>query len=426
MYLLYNSFGFTGIYILVIIVSVLISIMLFNNLIKEKNNIFLSLIIALLSIYWSKFAFVARNQIFSFLIFELEIYCLIGLLEYGKKRYFYFLIILAFLLVLFHDTLYFLFFVMMLPYLADVLVSKIFDLKNSYRFKNSNLKNVKYLIILFIILIPIGFCTPILGSSYTNMINCMNGISTEFINELKTVEIIDNIPLATITFLTIGLLGFTKAKFKLKDILFTFGLIIFAMMARRNLFFLYLIGTIFLSNIITECINTYIGKEKVCYWCEKIVNSKYIITVIFCFISIISIYNFSYEFPKKYVSDYIYPRDATKWLLNNVDCENMKLWNDFSWGGYLEFNGIKVFVDSRTGMYTEQENKDCTVLKDWYNVNDQKVDYNSILKKYSITHIMIPSYNELNDSLEKDDNYNLIYHDSVAVIYETNFGKNPE
>lgn len=178
MYLLYNSFGFSGIYVFVLIMSVLITFTVFNNLLKEKNGLLLSLIITILATYYSRTVFVARNQIFSFLIFLMEIYGLIELVEKGNKKFFWFLIVLEFLLVLFHDTLYIFFIVMFMPYFADAFCTKIFKLNNSFKFQDSNLKNIKYLIFLTILAIPIGFCTPIFGSTYTNLINCMGGLSS--------------------------------------------------------------------------------------------------------------------------------------------------------------------------------------------------------------------------------------------------------
>ena len=417
-YLLYNSFGFGGIYSLVLVITALISIALFNNLLKEKNNIILAFIVSMISVFCAKEGFAARNQIFSFLIFVLEISYLIGLLEQGKKRCFWYLIVLAFLLVLVHDTLYILFFVMMLPYLADIILSKIFKIDDLHKFKDSKLQNAKYLIILLIVAIPIGFCTPVFATTYTNLINCMSGISTSFINELKPINIIGNVQLLTITFLAIGMLGFTKTKFYIKDILFVFGFIISAMMVGRNIFFLYLIGMIYLTNMLTECINTYIGEEKANKVWELVEKSKFAIIVIFCFTSIISIRNLSYQLVKEYVSDIYYPKEATEWILKNVDYENMRIWNNFNWGSYLELNGIKVFIDSRSGMYTEQENKGCTVLNDWYLIDTDNADYADILNKYRITHVLLQKNEKINDYLAGDDNYNQIYEDGLFVLYE--------
>ena len=134
MYLLYNSFGFDGIYILILIIAGIIGATIFNTILKEKNNIVLSFIMTMSVIYVIRTMFAARNQIFSFLLFILEANFLIGLLEQGKKRYFWFLILLAFCLVTVHDTVYILMFVIALPYLAEVILQK-FKLKLPRKFR---------------------------------------------------------------------------------------------------------------------------------------------------------------------------------------------------------------------------------------------------------------------------------------------------
>ena len=50
----------------------------------------------------------------------------------------------------------------------------------------------------------------------------------------------------------------------------------------------------------------------------------------------------------------------------------MKIFNHFNFGSYLEYKNIPVFIDSRSGMYTEEFNEGCTILKDWMNVCNRK------------------------------------------------------
>lgn len=397
--------------------SVLIGVTLFNNLLKSKNNLVLSFFATLIFMYLSKSVFAARNQIFSFLIFELEINCLIGLLEEGKKRNFWFLLLLAIALVLVHDTLYILYFVLILPYLADFIINKIFNLDDSFRFRKSNLKNIKYLIILIILAIPIGFLTPVFASTYTNLINCMNGASTEIINELKPVELMKDYRILTVIFLAVGLL-FTKTKFKIKDVLFVFGFIAFALMANRNVFFLYLIGSIFLTNMVTDTMNTYIGEEKVINGAKFLENSKILMISIFCFTSIVSIKNFTLASFQNYVNEFHYPVEATDYILKNEDYKNMRIWTSFNWGSYLEMKGIKVYIDSRSGMYTEQENKGCSVLVDWYNVSQDRANYEEIFEKYKISDVLVETSDELYNKLEDDNNYEKTYSDTSFALFK--------
>ena len=414
MYVLYNSFGFRGIYILILIMASLIAIVFFNILLKNNNGLVFSFIVSITVMYLSKTLFAARNQIFSFLLFMIEIYCLNGLVKIGAKRYFWYLLVDAFLLVTFHDTVYPLFFVMIMPYLAEVILSKIFKLENSYKLEYSNLKNRKYLVILTILALIIGLFTPMFGTAYTNLVNCMNGMSTDFINELQTVNIFEYYSLTFYAFATIAILCFTKTKVKVKDILFVFGFLIFSFIAARNIFFMYLIGTIFFVNIINSFLNTYIEEDVL----KKLDNSKLLIIIISCFILILSIKNFSIEFTKEYVHDYTYPIEATEWILENVDYENMRIWNSFNWGSYLELNGIKVFIDSRSGMYTEQENKNCTVLSDWYSVYKGAEKYEKIFEKYNITHVLVENKEIVNKYLSDDENYEMLYQDNSFTFYE--------
>ena len=417
MYLLYNSFGFTGIYILILIISSLIAIVLFNTLIKENNEMPLAFIVTLIAIYFSQGVFAARNQIFSFLIFELEIYSLNGLFIRGKKKFFWILLILAFALVNFHDTVYPLFFVMIMPYLAEIILSRFFNLEKSSKLEYSNITNKKYIFILILIAIIIGFFTPIFGTSYTNLINCMNGISTEFIGELQQVHLLKEIFLMFLAFLIIAILCFTKTKVKIKDILFVFGFMIFSLIAVRNLFFLYLIGIIYCTNIFSDFLNTYIVDYSDAL--KKIEESKLIIIITSIIIILLSVDNLLMQFGKQYVDDFKYPIDETKYVLKNLDYKNIKLWTDFNWGSYLELNGIKVFLDSRSGMYTEQENKNCTVLYDWYNVSIKNSEkYSEIFKKYGITHVLVENDTNLEKKIIKDKDYILLYKSGAFSLYE--------
>ena len=127
-----------------------------------------------------------------------------------------------------------------MPYLGEIVLEKFLKLKNSSKFEYSNLSNITYLIILTLLAIVIGFLTPIFGTSYTNLINCMDGLSSTFIGELQSVNLLGYFSLTFMAFLTIGIVSFTKTKIKIKDLLFTFGFLIFSLIANRNIFFMYL------------------------------------------------------------------------------------------------------------------------------------------------------------------------------------------
>lgn len=419
-YFLFSSFGFKGIYIFVILLTMLITIVLFNTLLKPNKSLILSLIWTIISVYFSQGVFAYRNQIYSFLVFILELFALDGLLERGKKRYFWILIFLSIVLVNVHDTLYPIYFIIMLPYLAEIILSKlkIFHLKENYKIKFSNFKNQKYLILLIIICIFTGFLTPLFGTAYTNMLECMSGVSTDFIMELQPVNLLDTDLLLFFVVISIVIIGFTKTKIKLKDLLFVFGFIVFSLMASRNIYFMYLIGTVSVCNIFAEFIRTYSKENFLEELDTKICNSKILIFFIIFFMMVYSIYNFSKKFVRDYVDDLSYPIEATKWIKENIDLDEARIWNGFNYGSYLELNGIKVFVDSRSGMYCEEVNEGVTVLVDWLDVQNGRVNFKEIFDKYEITHCLIFNSDIVNQYIYYDDNYELVYQDDIFSIYE--------
>ena len=86
-YLIYNIFGFVGIYVGVIVFAIVTNIILFNLLNKRNESPIVSLFITLVSIYIIRSAYTARSQIVSFVCFIIEIYAIEKFIETNKKRY---------------------------------------------------------------------------------------------------------------------------------------------------------------------------------------------------------------------------------------------------------------------------------------------------------------------------------------------------
>lgn len=403
------------------IISGIISILLFNVLLQEKNGMILSFFISIFAIFsLNELIFCARNQLLSFLFFILEVYCLNELLKNGKKIYFYVLLLVSFCLLCVHDTVYPLFFVIILPYLFEVILSKFVILNDDNKLQYSNFVNGKYLFILIWLTIIIGFCTPLFGTAYTNLISAIKGIGVNFIKEMQEVSIISNYQIIILVSLFFCIVGFTKTKVKIRDVLFCVGFLYMGIMNFRSLPFLYLIGIIAYTNIFTSFLKTYIGEEKINEIYLKIENSKLFVVVIFCFSMIVSINNFASHLKENYVDDLIYPVEETSYILNNLDYENIRLWTHYNFGSYLELNGIKVFIDSRAEMFIEEMNENCTILEDWYLVCRGGKSYKEIFEKYNITHVLLYNDELINLYIKDDKDYNLIYKTGTFSLYEKN------
>ena len=96
----------------------------------------------------------------------------------------------------------------------------------------------------------------------------------------------------------------------------------------------------------------------------------------------------------------------------------MKLFNSFNFGSYLELNGIKAFIDSRSGIFTEEFNPGVTILSDWMEVYYGSVHYNEIFEKYGITHALLLNTEIINIYISEDEDWKIIYQDDIFSIYE--------
>ena len=127
---------------------------------------------------------------------------------------------------------------------------------------------------------------------------------------------------------------------------------------------------------------------------------------------------FIYNGNRPYIDEILYPKKATKWLKQNLDVENIKLYNEYDFGSYLLYEGVPVFIDSRADLYTPEFNEGQDVFSDFFATSGLTTYYEDTFEKYNITHIMIYNNSMLSVFLSKDENYKTIYVDECVVIYE--------
>ena len=127
----------------------------------------------------------------------------------------------------------------------------------------------------------------------------------------------------------------------------------------------------------------------------------------------------------KFISTSKYPVAASDWILENLDVENIRLYNEYNYGSYLLFRGIPVFVDSRADLYAPEFNKQegeegRDIFSDYINISSIGTYYETKFEKYDITHVIVVNNAKLNMFLSRDENYKQLYKDDNFVIYERN------
>ena len=415
---IYNTFGFAGIYAFVVIIASLTVLSLFNILLKQKNNIVLSFIATVISmlLMTSNWSFTARGQIISYLLLLLEIYFIEKMISTKQKRYYIIFLVISALIVNFHASVWYMTIILVLPYLAEAIMHKIMKNKNLEKSKIIlEPISIKMLIIAILCLVLGSFISPIGTYTYTYMFKVIGGISSTFISELQQTDIISSIGMILGLIVVDILMLATKSKMKLSDILLFFGLYFMAILARRNQAFLYLIGTIPVVRLITNFFETY-DTENILEKVNNFFSKNWVLgcTTIVIVIGLSS--NMVTRIREKYVNERKYPVEAVNFIKENLDYKNLKIYNSFNYGSYLELSGIPAFVDSRSEIFTEEFNN-VTILKDWLETSRGNVNYNDTFAKYEIDYAIVEDKEIINTYISADENYEKVFDDETFSIY---------
>lgn len=411
---IYNIGGYTGIYIFVMIMASIIGITLFYIFSKKSHNKLLAFLLTIATVFLGRTMFCARSQIVSFWLFILEAFFIERLLETGKKRYSIFLFINAVLIANVHAPLYPMFFVLFLPYIAEYILVKL-KLKSNEDSKIiiQKRENIDKLLLAMFASVFAGLITPLGLIPYTDMFKTAGSLANELVKEMQPITIVNQTGFMCMIVVAIGIISFTKTKIKLVDSLFLLGFLLMSLSNFRSLYFFIFIGMLSIGKLVNDFLLDY----KVDSWKVSAKYKSVLLILISIVLLAISAYNFVQKSDDEFADPGFFPIGATKYILKNIDTENMRLYNGFNFGSYLEFFGIPVFLDSRAEIYLEEFN-DTTILKDYSEVSSGAVHYNEVFEEYEITHALLQNVEMLNIYIKDNENWKIIYQDDVFSLYE--------
>lgn len=459
-YFVYNAGGFLGVYILTAALSAILGVSIyFVNAKLTKNNI-LSFIITIGAMFLLKDYIAARAQLVTFILFIWTIYCIEQFLITKKKRYAVGLFIIPTIIANFHVAVWPFFFVLFMPYIGEYIIALLGNLgivirkwkikkiqsrkiqteisvakieeienkirqieekkqkisKNAYKLQIVKNDNVKWLIVIMLICTLTGLLTPLHGTPYTYLYDTLRGNTTQFINEHLPLTLIENVHFLCLITLFIVILMFTDTKIRLRDLFMTGGLLLLALKSRRQASMFILICTLILNRLVTAIFEKY-DKDGVEKFTKKVVTlpGKLItigIVIILCYGVI------KPKIGNTFVNEASYPVKAAKFIKENIDIENMRLYNEYNYGSYLLMQDIPVFIDSRCDLYTKEYNKVKDIFSDFINISNIGLHYEDKFEEYNITHVIVHKNAKLNLFLPRDSNYKQIYSDSYFCVYE--------
>lgn len=467
-YLVYSIGGQVGIYISTIVLSIALGLTMYLVNTKLTKNNLTSFVLTIGAMYLLRNYIAARAQLATFILFILTVYFIEMFLETKKKRYAVGLIIIPIIIANVHLAVFPFYFVLYLPYIAEYMIyilsnteiilvtAKIDRLNkkilkttkeeeiqkikdeinrleqknektinkkekinaNPYKIKIRGNNNVKALIIIMIICLFTGFLTPLGTTPYTYLIKTMQGTTTHNISEHLPLTLVDNLEFMCTLVLFIAILTFTDTKIRLSDLFMLGGLIFLTFYTRRQFSMFTLICVMILNRLINALLNKYDPEG-----CKKAIDKMTTITgmiVTICLVLTISVIQYKPKMKNHFIDENSYPVEAATYILENLDINNIKLYNEYNYGSYLIFRGIPVFIDSRADLYAPEFNPGVEVFNDYMNLFGMNIDnVEEKLDEYGITHMLMYKKSKLRRFVEQNtEKYNLLYEDDNFCLFE--------
>lgn len=472
-YLVYSFAGFSGIYVTTCILSAILGVSIFVVNSKLTKSKAISFIVTIGALYIIQDYIAARAQLVTFILFIWELFCIEKFLENRKIIYGIFLICISILIANLHVATWPFFFVLFLPYVAEYFISIIADMviykkirifilkckikivgkrgncidkvefledrlnnieslvsrikikrdeekKNPYKIAIKRNDNVKFLIIVMIICAFTGLLTPIGDTPYTYLYKTMQGNTTQNISEHLPMTITKSTDTMCMLIIFLSILIFTKTKIKLSDLFMITGLCYLMLSTRRQLSMFALICSVVLTRLFVDLIKRYTknGIDEA----EKVTRNIGVIISLTVLMGLLSYDSIKPKLDDNYVDSNSYPVAACDFILENIDLDNARFYNEYNYGSYMLFRDIPVFIDSRADLYAPEfsGNADKDVFTDFINTSSISKFYEDTFEKYDITHVICGKKSKTNMIINRtnDKNYKELYSDDNFVIYE--------
>ena len=470
-YLIYAIGGYNGMYISTIILTAVLGIVLYLTNVKLTKNSVIPFFTTILMLYVGKDFFTARAQLVTFIFFVLTIYYIERFLETRKKRFAIGLLIISTAIANIHAAVFPFYFILYLPYIGEFVISfllskgdlltKLFlksdelEIKKLEKKENLNEKqieklellrtrveknilrleenkntkkepykiiirdnkNAKWLILIMVIAAFTGLLTPIGDTPYTYLIHTMQGTTTQNISEHLPIVLYEAKYAFGYIIATVCLISFTRVKLKLSDLFLVGGLIFLTIMSRRQASMLYFVAIFVINKMISQLIEMYDkdGVKEILKYFTSIIGK----IIIYSIFAVFMVFALKESKDDKIVSEKTYPIEATEYIKENLDVENIKLFNEYNFGSYLLFKDIPVFIDSRADVYDPKFNGwEDDIFRDFINLSGASNNYEEKFEHYGITHLLIYKDSTLDKVLRLDKNYSELYSDSKFIIYE--------
>lgn len=469
--------GFCALYIATIILSMILGIVLYYVSCKLCKNQVVAFLVSMATMYLLKNFIAARAQLVTFILFALTILFIEQFISTKKKKYAIYLIIIPILIANLHCAVWPFYFVLYLPYVVEYMLAVLADVQlyyfiaikwNELKIKKLTKKgkldeigkyqekivhlqldkengrqlrkknetkafkvifkredSVKWLMVIMLICTLTGLLTPIGTTPYTLLPKLMQGNTTQNISEHQPLTLINNRAMLIVFTVFLMFLIFTDTKLSLRDFFMLAGLTLLTFMTRRQAsMFVIVCGFIF-AKMSANFLRKYDkdGTDKVIKIMTSLLGKIFTVLLVI----LLSFIMYKGKINNEFVNSSSYPVKAADYILEELDINNMRLFNEYNYGSYLLYRGIPVFIDSRADLYAPEfngkKNADGKydgrdIFSDYINTSNITKYYEETFEKYKITHVILKTNTKLNMLISRDENYKELYKDNSFVIYE--------
>ncbi len=395
-----------------------------------------------------------RPQIFSTLLFLIEIFLLE---KYFRERKIWTLCalpLLSIILINLHAALWIMLLILVLPFIAESFILNFKDISTPFL----------PLILAAAGIFLAGFINPYGFEAISFLFVSYNPEIHSGILELAPASIKSPFGFVIFSMCALLIVLFTKKKLPWRYFFMTFGIMILGLYALRNLFLFFTISTLSLAyaakdwhpfdKIFNLRHKLFIPLFLLCipeiyFICAKAENSIlelhlltkiiFALSIIFliCFIffyrnegklfseeifilrrkplialaTLQIIFFFTWKIFSMPVQHYEPYKAAADFLLTKNRAEDIILWTGFTSGGYFEFRGIKNYIDARPEIFALSNNHKEDIIVEYFKFHNGELDHRKFFSRYNFTHIFITTEDLIPYLMISQDkeNYRLLY-----------------
>ncbi len=354
-----------------------------------------------------------RPQIFTYIFLLIEIYVLESFVKTKKPAVLIVLPVISLALVNFHSSMWLMLFVFMVPYILNAVPV------NFKRLRQQPCCSLAALLVAFAVSFAAGFINPY-GTKAMFYLFSSYGYSTinNYIQEMLPLTVNDSIGKAVflIVIIVFVLVKLYKAgRFETRHLLMFIGTLYLGVSSLKSLPYLTIGLMLFCASYFKDFtfsfkINEDDSKKSFDY---KKVGIVFAAMLVVCGASVFymnsaneSAVNGNEASASLEEESETAQLDVIIEYLNNENAEDMCLFNGFNSGPYLEYRGVKTFMDARAELFFEKNNHEFDYYNEMLDAEDGKIYYKDYFDKYGFTHLVISKKTYvLYNSLIYDENY---------------------